>query len=150
MNYQIMLMPNLASEGNMAFDGWYEDSALTTPLTSYEIINDNVLYGIYGIILIVAFDENGGENVSFSSKKVVFSSTYGDLPEAIKTGYTAEWYTERTGGNKIESGSKVTTDSNHTLYVHWTINQYTLSFETNGGSECPSITQDYNTLVTFP
>ena len=99
----------------------------------------------------VTFDGNGGESISFTSKKVTYNSAYGELPEVMRTGCTfAGWFTERTGGEEVVSRSIVTTNSDHTLYAHWTINQYTLTFEANGGSECPSITQDYNKLVTLP
>ena len=39
---------------------------------------------------------------------------------------------------------------NITAKAQWRANKYTITFEANGGSECPSITQDYNTPVTLP
>ena len=39
---------------------------------------------------------------------------------------------------------------NSILYAHWRINQYTITFEVDGGSECNPITQDYNTEVVLP
>ena len=38
----------------------------------------------------------------------------------------------------------------HTLYAHWTINQYTISFDTNGGSVCASVTKDYGSFFVLP
>ena len=49
MSYQIIVLPSLASEGNMSFDGWYEDTTLTKPFTSYEITSDTELYGKWGV-----------------------------------------------------------------------------------------------------
>ncbi|KUG05377.1 putative cell wall-binding domain [hydrocarbon metagenome] len=40
--------------------------------------------------------------------------------------------------------------SNVTLYAKWTINQYTISFNSNGGSSVTAITQDYGTTVSEP
>ncbi|MDD3523238.1 MAG: leucine-rich repeat protein [Candidatus Cloacimonetes bacterium] len=40
--------------------------------------------------------------------------------------------------------------TNTTVVAQWTINQYTISFDANGGSEVAAITQDYNTAVTAP
>ena len=37
-----------------------------------------------------------------------------------------------------------------TLYVKWTVNQYTITFNSNGGSNVAPITQDYGTAVTKP
>ena len=37
-----------------------------------------------------------------------------------------------------------------TITAQWTINQYTIHFNTNGGTPIPDITQNYNTNVTSP
>jgi uncharacterized repeat protein (TIGR02543 family) len=37
-----------------------------------------------------------------------------------------------------------------TLYAKWMVNQYTITFETNGGSTVPSITLNFGELVTAP
>ena len=42
------------------------------------------------------------------------------------------------------------TAENHTLYAQWTVNQYTITFDTDGGSLIDPITQDYGTDVTVP
>ena len=40
--------------------------------------------------------------------------------------------------------------SNITLYAKWTVVQYTITFESNGGSSVTAITQDFGTTVTAP
>ena len=47
MNYPIILLPSLSSEGTMRFIGWYTDDDLTTPLTEFEVTSDTELYGKY-------------------------------------------------------------------------------------------------------
>ena len=47
MNYPIILLPSLSSEGTMRFIGWYTDDDLTTPLTEFEITDETELYGKY-------------------------------------------------------------------------------------------------------
>ena len=39
---------------------------------------------------------------------------------------------------------------NMTLTAQWSINQYTITFDTDGGSDIASITQDYGTAITAP
>lgn len=68
----------------------------------------------------VTFNANGG-SVSTSSKRVVTNDTYGDLPTPTKIEYEfLGWYTDATGGEKVESSTIVSSTTNHTLYARWT------------------------------
>ena len=72
------------------------------------------------------------------------------LPVPVKERYTLDyWCVDEACNTKYDP---ITTEMSGVvdLYAHWIINQYTLTFEENGGSECPPITQDYNTSVTLP
>lgn len=69
-----------------------------------------------------------------------------DVPELSRTGYTfLGWY---QGDVRFES-NKIPAE-NMTLNAVWSINQYTLSFDSMGGTEVAAITQDYGTKVTKP
>ncbi len=82
----------------------------------------------------VTFNANSG-TCSTATTKVTFGNTYGGLPTATRTGYSfSGWFTAQTGGNKIESTTKVTTASDHTLYAQWTANTYKVTFDANGGT----------------
>ena len=62
MDYQIILLPSLASDGIMSFDGWYTDDALTTPLTEFEVTSETELYG--------RFEENTNNyTISFDTRR---------------------------------------------------------------------------------
>ncbi len=98
----------------------------------------------------VAFDYQGGSG-SLTSKQVVWNTMYGALPTpAARTGYTfSGWFTApEGGGTKINSTDTV--GGNITLYSKWSINQYTVSFESNGGSSVAAIKQNYGTTVAEP
>ena len=100
--------------------------------TKYEItfIVDNQVYSI----------------VEFSINEEI------DLPDnPIKEGYTFDgwYYNAGCSGNEIET-IDTSLLQNYNLYAKFTINQYTMTFYTNGGSEIPSITQDYNSAVDRP
>jgi len=41
-------------------------------------------------------------------------------------------------------------DSNLTVKAQWTVNQYKITFDTNGGTSIDPIIQDYNTDVVAP
>ena len=66
---------------------------------------------------------------------VEYGSTYKMLPETSREGYTFDgWYTEATGGTKVENDTKVTRAENHTIYAHWTAISYAVTYNANGGS----------------
>ena len=88
----------------------------------------------------VKFDANGGGSPSPASKTVTYDSTYGDLATCSRTGYDFDgWYTGKTDGTKIESGTKVAITANQTLYAHWTAKTYSVTVDPNGGTggKCP-------------
>ena len=92
----------------------------------------------------VTFDTNGGSKVN--SQTVPYGETAKTPAIPAKTGYTfAGWYLE---GEKFNFNTPVTKDM--TLTARWTANQYTITFDTDGGSAIVPITQDYGTAVTAP
>lgn len=75
---------------------------------------------------------------------VVYDYKYGTKINIInpeRTGYTFTGWDEDVAGTMP--------DRDVTYIASWKINQYTISFNTDGGSEIASITQDYNTEVNF-
>ncbi len=102
----------------------------------------------------VSFDANGG-SVDTANKTVTYYDKYGDLPTPARTGYTfAGWYTAASGGTQVTSATTVAVNAGSTLYAHWTADDYTVTFDKNGG-DTPSqasktVTYDstYGTLAT--
>lgn len=96
----------------------------------------------------VTFNSQGGSeviNVNTGSNTTI---TLPDTP--TRTGYTfGGWYKESECINIWDFESDTVT-SDITLYAKWTINQYTITFDTDGGTTIDPITQDYATSVTAP
>ncbi len=92
----------------------------------------------------VTFDTDGGSAVE---PQTVVSGRKAVRPaDPVRSGYTfAGWYLD---GEVYDFDTPVTTDL--TLTAHWTANQYTITFDTAGGSEIAPITQDYGTPITAP
>ena len=68
-----------------------------------------------------------------------------------RTGYTQVGWATVDGGEKVYAfGGGYTTNAALTLYPVWNTNKYTITFDTNGGSEIAPITQDYGTAITAP
>ena len=75
------------------------------------------------------------------------------LPGALftRTGYTQVGWATTDGGEKVYGFDAVYTQNEPlTLYPVWSPNQYTITFDTAGGSEIAPITQDYGTNITAP
>ena len=68
-----------------------------------------------------------------------------------RTGYTQTGWATVDGGEKVYGLDAVYTQNEAlTLYPVWNTNKYTITFDTNGGSEIAPITQDYGTAITAP
>ena len=78
----------------------------------------------------VSFDAAGGSTVE--AQKVKRGSKATEPEEPTRAGYAFQgWYTARDGGSKYDFGRTVTGDI--TLYAHWSVNSYALTFDGNGG-----------------
>ena len=88
----------------------------------------------------IAFDTNGGSEIAPITQDYGTEITAPDNP--TRKGYTFKgWHKEIPETMPAE---------NITVKAQWKINQYTITFDTNGGSEIAPITQDYGTEITAP
>lgn len=112
-----------ATRTGYTFDGWYTESSggiNVNQNTTYTDINDTTLYAHWNKnSYTVTFDANGG-SCSTGRITVKYDDSYGWLPTPSYFRHTfAGWYTSRSGGSKIESGSIFRENRNITLYAHW-------------------------------
>ena len=90
-----------------------------------KVINE-VEFKVVGnpVYYTVTFDATGGSGVT-SKVSVSKDGTLSSLPTPTRTGYTFNgWYTARTGGTKVTTSTKFTSDS--TIYARWTAESYTV------------------------
>jgi len=101
-------------------------------LTLYPVWNTNKY--------TITFDTNGGSEIALITQDYGTEITTPDNP--TRKGYTFKgWDKEIPETMPAE---------NITVKAQWEINQYTITFDTNGGSEIAPITQDYGTEITAP
>ena len=68
-----------------------------------------------------------------------------------RTGHTQVGWATVDGGEKVYGLDDIYTKNEAlTLYPVWSTNQYTITFDTAGGSEIAPITQDYGTNIAAP
>ncbi len=119
-----------------AFIGWYTAPSGGTQVTASTTVtatSDHTLYAQWTANTYTVELNADGDCVYVT---VTYGSPYGDLPTPNPpTGYSfSGWYTAASGGTLVTSSTTVTIASNHTLYAHWTVNQYLVSFDRNDGS----------------
>ena len=97
----------------------------------------------------VIFDSNGGSAVS---PKVALSDVeLGELTTPTKQYYTFDgWFT--ADGLLVTSSSKFARTDDLTLYAHWTLNSFIITFNATGGTVNPSSLRGYcgSPLGTLP
>ena len=137
------------------FKGWYDNEGLTgfpvTAISDTETGNKEYWAKWEANAYTVTLNTNGGT----INNGNVTEYTYGvgaTLPtDVTRTGYTFKgWY-----DNENLTGSPVTAISgtemgNKEYWAKWEINQYTITFDTAGGSVVTPITQNYGTAITAP
>ncbi|MGN0506994.1 MAG: InlB B-repeat-containing protein [Lachnospiraceae bacterium] len=82
-------------------------------------------------------------------KTVTYDNTYGNLPTPQKLGYSfTGWFdSEKLGngfGNRILATTIVKKAFEHTLHAGWTPKQFTVTFDSNGGTPCDDMTVYYD------
>lgn len=131
------------------FSGWYSDSTFNFAYDfSQAVIGDLNLYAEWTEEeFTISFVTNQGSLVE--QIKYLDGDILTELEESTREGFTFDgWFYDDDLYGEFDSTTPATGD--FTLYAKWIINQYTVSFESNGGTSVDSITQDYGTMVNQP
>ena len=126
--------PTLTREG-YTFKGWDKEIPETMPA---ENITVKAQWEINQYT--ITFDTNGGSEIAPITQDYGTEITAPDNP--TRKGYTFKGWDKEI--------PKTMPAENITVKAQWEINQYTITFDTNGGSEIAPITQDYGTEITAP
>jgi len=144
--------PVAPTKEHYTFAGWYSDAALKNVYSfATQPAEDITLYAKWTpVVYEIEYVLNGGTN----SENNVVEYTVEDKIELYapsKVGYTfIGWFTDAEFTSSVVTELKVGTSGKITLYAHYSVNQYTISFESNGGTSVSAITQNYATSVTAP
>ncbi len=147
----VLVAPEDPVRDHYTFAGWYSDEDLQTEYVFGTMPDvDFTLYAKWTAVEYnITYVLNGGENGSNPDAYTVESAF--DFAPATKTGYTfVAWYTAPDFTSAPVSSIAAGTFGDMTLYANYSINSYTISFDSAGGSAVTSITQEYNTAVSAP
>ena len=130
-----------AATPGYTFGGWNKADGTAWDYASDKVTGNITLYAKWAAnTYTITFDTAGGSEIA------PITQDYGTVitaPEAP----TREGYTFIGWDKEIPTTMPA---ENMTVTAQWEINQYTITFDTNGGSEIAPITQDYGTVITAP
>ena len=130
-----------AATPNYTFGGWNKADGTAWDYASDKVTDNITLYAKWAAnTYTITFDTAGGSEIA------PITQDYGTVitaPEAP----TREGYTFIGWDKEIPTTMPA---ENMTVTAQWEINQYTITFDTAGGSEIAPITQDYGTAITAP
>ena len=127
--------PDNPTRKGYTFKGWDKEIPKTMPA---ENITVKAQWEINQYT--ITFDTNGGSEIAPITQDYGTEITAPDNP--TRKGYTFKGWDKEI--------PKTMPAENITVKAQWEINQYTITFDTNGGSEIAPITQDYGTEITAP
>ena len=130
-----------ATTPGCTFGGWNKADGTAWDYASDKVTDNITLYAKWAAnTYTITFDTAGGSEIA------PITQDYGTVitaPEAP----TREGYTFIGWDKEIPTTMPA---ENMTVTAQWEINQYTIAFDTAGGSEIAPITQDYGTVITAP
>ena len=130
-----------AATPGYTFGGWNKADGTAWDYASDKVTDNITLYAKWAAnTYTITFDTAGGSEIA------PITQDYGTVitaPEAP----TREGYTFIGWDKEIPTTMPA---ENMSVTAQWKINQYTITFDTNGGSEIAPITQDYGTVITAP
>lgn len=129
---------------------WFADEACTLPWDfTNSIYSAKTLYGKWSLATFaVIFDRQDGGLVQ--SKTAEYKTTITAPTAPTRPGYTfIGWYKDAAAQNAWNFATDKVT-ANTILYAKWSINSYTVSFNSQGGSVVDAKTVIYNTTVGKP
>ena len=145
--------PEALTASDYVFCGWYTTSNGGTrwDFANTPVEGDMTLYAKWEQhVNTITYDLDGGTNSVNNPLYYNTNSTAIMLSAPTKEGYSFTGWTG-SNGEAPQTAVTVTTEEGGKSYTaHWQVNQYTITFDTDGGTAVASITQDYGSVITAP
>ena len=147
-------LPGDPTKTGYDFQGWFTADSGGTKVettTSVTATADHTLHAQWTPkTLTVSFDSHEGSPTP-ADINVTYGSTYSNLPgDPTRTGYNFQgWFTADSGGTKVETTTAVTATTDHSLHAQWTVVEYNITYNLNGGTNHGSNPSKY-TVENLP
>lgn len=135
------------------FAGWFlDDTTFNEPFFFETMPLSTTVYAkwtptIYNITYVI----NGGVLAEGTTLSYTVEDDLVVFNDPIREGHTFDgWYDNNAFDGDVYVAINPNRMADLTLYAKWTVNQYTIIFDANGGSSVAPIIQDYGTVITAP
>ncbi len=151
--------PTAPTKEGYTFAGWYKEAACSNVWNfTTEVLSANTtLYAKWTAnTYTVAFDANGGTGTMNNQVRAYGDGAALTANAFTRTGYTFSGWNTKADGTGTAVADKATTDltadnqATVTLYAQWTVNNFTVTFDSDGGSEVAAQSVAYGGKVTKP
>ena len=145
--------PSAPTKTGYTFGGWYSDSGLSQSYTFDKMPASNTtLYAKWNTVTYnISYTLNGGTNHGSNPATYHIETATITLGNPTKTGHTfAGWYETNDFTGSAITQIALGSHGNQSLYAKWTINTYSIRFDSSGGSAVTTIIQEYDTPVVPP
>ena len=149
--------PTVPTKAGHTFGGWYKESGCTNvwDFPTDTVTADVTLFAKWTANnYTITFDENDAEATGTMTAQTIASGSTANLTVCgfTKTGWAFDGWATTSGGAVVyaDGDSYTMGTANVTLYAKWTINTYTVTFDSQGGSVVSSQTVDHGGKATEP
>ena len=145
----IITVPDPVKMGN-TFNGWYRDSGLSQRyLVPDTMPAENLtLYAKWTVnTYTIQFVTNGGSGIN------AITANYGtalSFPVTTRTGYSFAGWHRDVDLTQIYSVPSTMPAETATIYAKWSLNNYMITLNTNGGNSLNPIQAAYGSIITVP
>ena len=131
----VVTAPSDPTKAGYTFAGWSPAVPATMPVGGASLTAQWTLNSY-----TISFDSNGGTSVGSITQN--FGTVVTAPANPTRAGYTFAGWSPAVPATMPEGGA--------VLIAQWTVNSYTISFDSAGGTGVDSITQDFGTGITAP
>ncbi|KMQ52126.1 cell wall/surface repeat protein [Chitinispirillum alkaliphilum] len=148
----IVSRPSDPSRLGYDFDGWYRnlESSVRWDFDEDEIVRDTTLYAKWKLRRYSITYELGGGIHDGNPVEYTVKDTF-ILNDPEKEHYTFEgWYADNRFSEKIVDGIIKGSIGDKEIYAKWRINQYTITFDTRGGTYVDNQYIEHGGMLNIP
>ncbi|MGE7694313.1 InlB B-repeat-containing protein [Lysinibacillus sp. NPDC094177] len=136
------------TKAGSTFAGWYTTNTFETPFDfeNTAITKETTVYAKWTPVqYTVSFNSGGGSAVA--DQTINHGEKVSKPAEPSKAGYALDgWYVDNT----LFDFANTTITQNTTILAKWIANKCKINFDSNGGTNVPDVTTNYNTTIEAP